>query len=93
MPSADDTEPWLEVDIGEPRTFQRIEITELYGQIRAYQLQHHDGAMWKTFFAGDTVDNLQVRLAEPITAQRVRLLITKTNGELPSFVAFDLFAE
>jgi len=93
MPKADDPEPWIEVDIGKPRTFQRVGITELFGQIRAYQLQYHDGAGWKTFDAGDTVDNLHVHLAKPITAQRVRLLITKTNGELPSIVAFDLFGE
>lgn len=91
MPKADDPEPWIEVDIGEPQTFQQVGITELYGQIRAYKLQHHEGAGWRTFDAGDTVDNLHVHLAEPIKARRVRLLITATNGEAPTVAAFDLF--
>ena len=40
---------------------------------------------------GGTIDNLAVHLASPITAQRVRLLINETSGELPTIVAFDLF--
>lgn len=91
MPKADDPEPWIEVDIGQPQPVQRVGITELYGQVRAYELQYHDGAGWKTIHAGDTVDNLHVHLAEPIKAQRLRLLITATNGEAPTLVAFDLF--
>lgn len=91
MPKAGDPQPWIEVDIGAPQTFQRISISELYGQIRGWELQHHDGDGWKTLHAGDAVDNLSVLLTEPVTAQRVRLLITKTNGELPTIAAFDLF--
>lgn len=91
MPKAGDPQPWIEVDIGTPQAFQRVAITELYGQIRAYELQRHDGTGWKTFYAGDTVDTLSVHLTDPVTAQRVRLLITKTNGEPPTIVAIDLF--
>jgi len=91
MPRADDPQPSIEVDIHQPQTIRRIGINELYGQIRAYELQYHDGKEWKTFYTGNTVDTLQVQLAKPIVAQRVRLLITKTNGESPSIAAFDLF--
>jgi len=90
-PAPDDPQPWLEVDLREPRTFQRVAITELYGKIRGYELQYHHRGAWNTFYRGDTLENLSVHLLRPITAQRVRLLITGTNGEPPAIVAFDLF--
>jgi len=91
MPKAVDPQPWIEVDLGSPQTFERVAISELYGQVRGYELQLHDAGEWKTFYSGNTIDTLSVHLAEPVTAQRVRLLIKKTNGELPSLTAFDLF--
>ncbi|MHC4199222.1 MAG: alpha-L-fucosidase [Planctomycetota bacterium] len=91
MPEAGDPQPWIEVDLGSPQTFERVAISELYGQVRGYELQRHDAGEWKTFYSGNKIDTLSVHLAEPVTAQRVRLLIKKTNGELPSLTAFDLF--
>lgn len=80
------------MDLGRTETFERIGITELFGQIREFDLQFHDGKDWKTFYTGDTVDNLIIHLKKAITAQRVRILIKKTNGDLPSLTIFDLFA-
>ena len=72
----------------------RVGITELFGKVRGYQLQYLDGEHWKPFYHGrGTIDNLIVHLANPITARRVRLVITDTNGQLPTIVAFDLFDE
>ena len=92
MPKEWDEQPWIEVDMGRPETFNQIGITELFGKVRGYELQYFDGTDWTTFFSRDsTIDNLIVHLAKPITAQRVRLLITKTNGQFPTIVVFDLF--
>ena len=92
MPKQGDEQPWIEVDIGAPETFSRVGITELFGKVRSYELQYYDGKDWKTFYSqNSTIDNLSVHLAQPITAQRVRLLITKTSGQLPTIVVFDLF--
>jgi len=92
MPKKGDERPWIELDLGSPETFSKVGITELYGKVRAYELQYRDGAEWKTCYSDEgTIDNLMVHLAKPITAQRVRLQITRTNGQLPVIVAFDLF--
>ena len=92
MPKEGDEQPWIEVDLGAPERFSRVGITELFGKVRSYELQYYDGKDWKTFYAqNSTIDNLSVHLAKPITAQRVRLLITKTSGKLPTIVMFDLF--
>ena len=91
MPKPDDLQPWIEVGLGGPQTFQRVKLTEQYSKTRGYKLQYHDGQDWQTFHTGDTVDDFSLHLARPITAQRVRLLITKTNGESPQLKEFDLF--
>ena len=92
MPKAGDNKPWIEVDLGGPESFDKVGITELFGKVRAYEIQYFDGTNWTTFYSGKgTIDNLIVHMAESITAQRVRLLITRTNGQLPTIVAFDLF--
>jgi len=92
MPKEGDERPWIEVDLGNPETFSEVGITELFGKVRAYELQYRDGSGWRTFYRdAGTIDNLVVHLAKPVTAQRVRLLITETSGQLPTIVAFDLF--
>ncbi|TRX66076.1 alpha-L-fucosidase [Carboxylicivirga sp. M1479] len=92
MPNAEDSNPWLEVDLGAIEKFNRVAIKELYGQVQKFELQFHNGEEWKTFYAEEnTIDNLSIHLAKPILARRIRLVINKTNGEFPSIVSFDLF--
>jgi len=90
-PKADDPQPWLEVALDRPATFQKVGIRELYGQVRGFELQAWQDGGWKTFYKGDTLDDFFVHLAEPVTAQRVRIVILGNNGEVPSIVSFDLF--
>ena len=90
-PSADDKQPWLAVDLGEPKTFTRVAIVELYEDIRGYKLQYKKDGEWTTFHEGTRVEGLSIQLAKPITAQEVRLLITKTSKDLPKITKFDLF--
>ncbi len=89
-PKADDAQPWLALDLGEPKTFNRVHLAEVYEDIRGYELQYKKDGVWTTFHQGDRVENLSVQLAQPITAQEVRLLITKTSGDLPKLSMFDL---
>ena len=91
-PKDNDKEPWLEVDMGRPVTFSKVGIRELFGQVRGYRIEaSSDGKTWKTIFQDDTLDILFVDLGKNVTASKVRLVITGTNGEQPSFVSFDLF--
>ena len=92
MPVKNDKQPWLMLDLWKPVVFSRVGIRELYGQIRGYKLQYLDGDEWKTFYEGKRVDQLQIQLQKPVTARKVRLLITETDGNPPSIVKFDLFS-
>jgi hypothetical protein len=94
MPKEGDKQPWIEVDLERRETFRRVGITELFGKVRGYELQYLDGEDWTPLYRGHgTIDNLVVHLNRPVTARRVRLVITKSNGQLPTIAAFDLFDE
>lgn len=90
-PKADDKKPWIEMDLGKPVTFSKLEVRELYGQVRGFELQAFIDGKWQVFYNGDTLDDLFVHFAKPMKAARVRLVILGNNGEVPSFVLFDLF--
>jgi alpha-L-fucosidase len=83
---------WLEVDLGEPETFDRAVILEACGQrVKTFELQAKDGDAWKTFYRGKRIgDRLEVKFA-PVTARVVRLNITDGQGG-PTISEFQLFA-
>jgi len=90
-PKANDKQPWLEVDLGKPKTFTGVGVRELYGQVRGFEIQAFVGGKWKTIHKGDTLDDFFVHLKKPVTARRVRIVILGNNGEIPNIVSFDLF--
>jgi len=85
---------WLEVDLGEPQTFDRAVIQEWVDsgpRVKAFELQCKDGGSWRTFHRGTTIGkNLEVKFA-PVTARIVRLNITEGQGG-PTIYEFQLFA-
>jgi alpha-L-fucosidase len=85
---------WLEVDLGETKTFDRAVIQECvqYGvRVKAFELQFQDGKAWKTLHSGRGIGkNLEVTFA-PVTARVVRLNITEAAGG-PTISEFQLFA-
>lgn len=86
-------EAWIEVDLGEPKTFSRIAIDEaLERRVREFELQALDGGEWKTFYTGKTIgSDWKKELQKPVTAQRVRLSITQAT-EGPTINEFHLYA-
>ena len=73
---------------------QRPAVTrsEIFGKVRDYRIEVLDGEEWKPIYSDQgTVDSLFVHLAKPVTAQKWRLVINKTNGQLPSIVAMDVY--
>ena len=90
-PKKNDKQPWLQVDMGKPVTFSKVGIRELFGQVKGYRIEAFNNGAWKTIFQDDTLDTLFVDLGENVTASKVKLVITGTTGEQPSFVEFDLF--
>jgi len=82
---------WLEVDLGQPATFDSVEIDEAYaGRVRSFELQYQDGAQWKSFYRGKTLGERFSAKFDSVTAQRVRLsVLDATDG--PTITEFQLF--
>lgn len=74
---------WLEVDLGQPLTFNRALIQECVdhgSRVKAFELQYKDNDEWKTFHTGKAIGkHLEVKF-DPITARLVRLNITEGKG-------------
>ncbi|MBI5093938.1 MAG: alpha-L-fucosidase [Candidatus Hydrogenedentes bacterium] len=85
-------EAWLEVDLGQPTTFDRAEIDEACDRrVQDFELQYRDGDAWKTFFHGTTIGPRWKQTFPPVTAQVVRLNILKAS-EGPTFWEFNLYS-
>ncbi|MBM4085924.1 MAG: discoidin domain-containing protein, partial [Planctomycetes bacterium] len=82
---------WLEVDLGEPKTFDRAWISEPYDRVKEFELQVKDGDAWRTFHRGTTLGESREIKFNPVTGQHVRLNLLKTT-EGPSIWEFQLFA-
>ena len=70
-----DKMPWLEIDFGKPKKFNKITILEKLDRIRYYKLQYQTGGKWKTFYSDTKLSRLALALPKPITAQKVRIKI------------------
>ena len=91
-----DAQPWIELDLGRPRAFDRVVLREKFNRIRAFKLQAAGDGGWRTFFEGAALDTFSLHLPEPIVARKVRLVVTdsfREEGERfqgPGLQAFDL---
>jgi alpha-L-fucosidase len=82
---------WLEVDLGEPKTFDHAMIGEYHGRVRKFELRVKQDDGWKTVHRGTTIgDSLDITFGA-ITGQYVRLELLKTTDG-PSICEFQLFA-
>jgi hypothetical protein len=80
---ANDDQPWLEIDMGTPRKFNKISVLEKYDRVKLFDLQYlNKDGVWTTFYQGLTLGAFDLALAEPITAQKVRLRIIKYASEV-----------
>ena len=85
---------WLEVDLGQPKTFNRAVIQQAYPElkrVRKFAIEYWQDGQWKACYHGENLGAKCSARFEPITAQRVRLNITEaTDG--PTIWEFQLFA-
>jgi alpha-L-fucosidase len=86
----EDTRPVLEFDMGRPVIFSQVQIMEKFNRIRAFELQYLMDGKWITFYKGNRLNYFSLK-HEPISAQRVRLLITKTEEGAAAIKMFDLY--
>ncbi len=82
---------WLEVDLGNVKTFTYASISEAYAnRVQSFQLEWFDGADWQPFWTGTTLGSQWSQTFPPVTAQRVRLnILDATDG--PTIWEFQLF--
>ncbi|MCC6127336.1 MAG: alpha-L-fucosidase [Pirellulales bacterium] len=81
---------WLEVDLGQPLTFNRTEIVEAYGRIRRFELQVEENGQWRTFYRGTTIGEEFSAKFAPVTGRKVRLNLLDAV-EAPSICEFQLY--
>ena len=83
---------WLEVDLGQPATFDRVEIEEAFaGRVRSFELQCRAGEQWRTFHRGTAIGERYSAGFDAVTAQHVRLQVLDA-ADGPTFTEFQLFA-
>ena len=83
----------IEVDLGEPVTFNVARMQEpiTFGQrIAAYHIDVWDGDAWKTISKGTTIGYTKLDRFNTVTAQRVRLVIDNSRA-CPLVSEFGLF--
>ena len=82
---------WLEIDLGQHTTFDRIKISEEFDRVQKFELQYKDGDKWRTFVQGDKIGPDYSKKCDPITARHVRLnILDAADG--PTIWEFHLFA-
>ncbi|MHB8956903.1 MAG: alpha-L-fucosidase [Pirellulaceae bacterium] len=81
---------WLEVDLGQARTFRRALLSEPFDRVQEFELQVLEDGQWRTFHCGKTIGERCEVQFPPVTAQRVRLNILDTTDG-PSIWEFQLF--
>jgi alpha-L-fucosidase len=86
---------WLQVDLGEKKTFDRARISEAYDRSRKFVLEYRKegtedtGATWRIFAEGTKIGKGVALAFEPITARHVRLRFIEATGG-PTVWEFEL---
>jgi alpha-L-fucosidase len=89
------TTPELVLDLGEPTTFNVVRLREhlpLGQRIDAFALDRWQDGKWEEFASGTSIGSCRLVRAEPMTATKVRLRITKAAA-CPAVSEVGLFAE
>jgi len=81
---ASDQQPWIELDFGEPKTFNKVTLQEKFDRTKCFELQYFKDGNWVTFHKGLELGTFAVVLPKPVTAQKVRLRIICYASDNPS---------
>ncbi len=85
---------WLEVDLGQPKPFNRVVIQQAFPElkrIRKFTVEYWQDEQWKVCCHGENPGAKFSANFEPVTARRVRLNITEAS-DAPTITEFQLFA-
>jgi hypothetical protein len=93
------TEEWLQVEFREKKTFNRVVLKEYLDRITAYRLEYWNGVAWIELVAGKEIGVARPREFAPVTADKVRVVITKTKpdsfgmGRNAALNAFEVYGQ
>ena len=82
------TDQWLELDFGAPRTFEKATICEVFDRVTAHRLEYWDGQQWCVCAAGAEIGPNRAHTFAPVTATRVRLCMAQVRSDTPSIAEF-----
>jgi len=95
MAKGSDRQPWIELNLGEPKTFRRVLLAEKFSRIKGYEIQIPKDSGWKTVARGTELGTQAFELVRPVTTARIRLLVTRYQSDIPeegpAIHQFDLF--
>ena len=89
------TTGWLEIDLGEPRQFNVISISEhiaLGQRVCRFRVEYDDGDAWKPLFSAETIGYKRLARVPETRAQRVRLVIEESLA-CPTISEFALYLD
>ncbi len=86
---------WLALEFATPTTFDTIVLKEAFNRITGYRLQAWQGSQWVDLVTGTSIGASQTQAFAPLTAQRVRLLVTSTvspgDTGTPTIYEFEVY--
>ncbi len=91
-PAGEQTTGTIEVDLGQPRTFNVARLQEdiaLGERVQAYRVEALEGDKWRTLAASQVIGHKQLRRFPAVTARRARVVIEKASAP-PALAEFGL---
>ena len=85
---------WLEINFGQPTTFNQVVQRQFGERITRYQIQYWDGGQWVIIPTSGPMSAVQRDRFPTVTASKVRLVVQQTrNGETPSISEFKVYLD
>lgn len=88
---------WLEVDLGEPATFNVVCMQEpihMGQRVKAYRVEVRKDGRWQKLAEGRTIGYRRLQRVPETTARRVRLVVEETRQDVcPLIAAFGLYLD
>lgn len=76
-PAEEDEKPWVEIDLEKPEKISKCILFESGNAVEGFELQYLNDDVWETAYTGESITNGIVIPLPEITAQKIRLVVTK----------------
>ena len=82
---------WLMASFGRTVEINRAVISEALDRISSFTIEYFDGQGWKVAASGSTIGINKIVDFAPVATDRMRLVVSTPNGELPSIYELAFF--